>query len=58
MEKDEIVIVVVHRKVWKPSRTKTLVVSIPEVPFLKEGDRVKVMVTSKQRLIIEKESLC
>ena len=56
MEKNEITIIAVHRKVWRPSRSKTLVVSIPEVPFLKEGDRVKVMVTSKQRIIIEKET--
>ena len=56
MEEDEVIIAVVHRKVWKPSRSKTLVVSLPEVPFMREGDRIKVMATSKQRIIIERES--
>jgi len=53
---DEAVIAIVYRKVWRPSRSKTLVVSLPEVAFLSEGDRIKVMATSRQRIIIEKEA--
>lgn len=49
-------IVVVRRKVWKPSTSSTsLVVTLPIIEFLKENDTVKVSVTSDKKLIIEKQ---
>lgn len=57
MSDAEVVTFTVSRKVWKPSvNSKTLVVSIPPVPFLALGDRVTVKVTSRLRLIVEKEA--
>jgi len=52
---EEETILTIERKVWKPSRTKTLVVSIPDVDFLKEGDEVLISVTADRRLIIRKK---
>lgn len=51
----EITVLKVKRKVWRPSRTsKTLVISLPSVDFLQEGDKVDVLVTSQKRIIIRK----
>lgn len=48
-------LVVVKRKVWKPSTSSTsLVVTLPSVEFLKENDEIKISITSDRKLIIEK----
>jgi hypothetical protein len=44
-----------RRKVWKPTTSSTsLVVTLPQIEFLKENDEVEVVVTSDKKIIIEK----
>jgi len=46
----------VKRKVWKPTTSSTsLVVTLPQVEFLKENDKVTLIVTSNKKVILEKE---
>lgn len=48
-------LIVVKRKVWKPSTaTTSLVVTLPQVEFLKENDEVDVKVMTDKKIIIEK----
>jgi len=52
---EESVILKAKRKVWKPTTSTTsLVVTLPQVDFLKEGDEVEIKVISDKKLIIEK----
>ena len=49
------IILKIKRKLWKPSSSTTsLVVTLPKVDFLKEGDEVEINVTSDKKIIIEK----
>ena len=53
---EENVILKTKRKIWKPTTsTSSLVVTLPQVDFLKEKDEVEIKVTSKGRIIIEKK---
>ena len=48
-------LVVVKRKIWKPSTSSTsLVITLPPVEFLKENDEVKVSITADRKIVIEK----
>jgi len=52
--KDEILLEL-KRKVWRPSKTsKSLVVTLPDVAFLKVGDVLKLKITTDRKIIIEK----
>lgn len=43
------------KKVWKPSTSSSsLVVTLPKVNFIKEGDEITAKVTSDRKIIIEK----
>ena len=49
------IIVKLDRKVWKPtSSTSSLVITLPKLEFIKEGDTVTLKVTSNKKIIIEK----
>ena len=49
------VILELDRKVWRPSKTsKSLVITLPNVTFLKEGDVLKLKITTDRKIIIEK----
>jgi len=53
---EENIILKTKRKVWKPTTsTSSLVVTLPQVDFLKEGDEVEIEVTSKRRIIVKKK---
>jgi len=55
MLEEERILLTVDRRVWQPSRSsKTLVVSLPDTTFMAVGDSVKVSVTSRGRIIVEK----
>lgn len=44
-----------EKKVWTPSTSSSsLVITLPKVDFLKEGDKVTVKVDSDKKIIIEK----
>jgi len=46
---------VVKRKVWKPTTSSTsLVVTLPQVEFLRVNDEVDVKVMADKKIIIEK----
>jgi len=46
---------VVKRKIWKPTTSSTsLVVTLPQVEFLKESDEVKLSITMDKKIILEK----
>jgi len=48
-------LIVVKRKVWKPTTSSTsLVVTLPQVEFLRENDEVDVKVMADKKIIIEK----
>ena len=52
----ENIILKTKRKVWRPTTsTSSLVVTLPQVDFLREGDEVEIKVTSKGKIIIEKK---
>lgn len=43
------------RKIWKPTTSSTsLVVTLPQVEFLKENDDIELTVTTDKKIIIEK----
>jgi hypothetical protein len=45
----------VKRKVWKPSTASpSLVITLPRVEFLKENDKVELIITTNKKIIIEK----
>jgi len=49
------IIIRTERKVWKPTTSSTsLVVTLPKVEFLKEGDNVILKITGDKKIIIEK----
>jgi hypothetical protein len=48
-------LIVVKRKVWKPTTSTTsLVVTLPHIEFLKENDEVNIKVMPDKKIIIEK----
>ncbi|MGC8812621.1 MAG: hypothetical protein ACP5O8_03510 [Candidatus Aenigmatarchaeota archaeon] len=48
-------LLVVKRKVWRPTTSsKSLVVTLPQVEFLRENDKVRLLVMPNQKIIIEK----
>lgn len=48
-------LIVVKRKVWKPTTSSSsLVITLPQVEFLKENDNVEVIVTADKKIIIQK----
>jgi hypothetical protein len=48
-------LLVVKRKIWKPTTSSTsLVVTLPQVEFLKENDEVNLLVMPNRKIIIEK----
>ena len=52
---EENIILKVNRKVWKPTTsTSSLVITLPQVDFLKEKDKVEIKVTSDRKITIEK----
>lgn len=51
----EEIIIKTKRKVWKPTTSSSsLVVTLPKIEFLKEGDKVTLKITSDKKIIIEK----
>jgi hypothetical protein len=48
-------LIVVKRKVWKPSTaTTSLVITLPQVEFLRENDEVELKIMPDKKIIIEK----